>query len=133
MFPKVFNVHSGACEQRLTKGIKALNFISFLCICKKSTLSWRSSQPLRPPSFRSFRFLCSLRRRRTNLRDSAGVRGARQSSGASPTRGLFQGLSTPPRAGTRRVAGLSLSRRQCLEAPAQRGCEPESPSDRSKG
>ena len=37
MFPKVFNVHSGACEQRLTKGIKALNFISFLCICKKYT------------------------------------------------------------------------------------------------
>lgn len=25
------------------------------------------------------------------------------------------------------------SRRQCLKAPAQRGCEPESPSDRSKG
>ena len=37
MFPKVFNVHSGACEQRLMKGIKALNFISFLCICKKYT------------------------------------------------------------------------------------------------
>ena len=42
MLPKVFNFHSGTCEQRLTKGTKALNFISFfvymqqihiLCIC----------------------------------------------------------------------------------------------------
>ena len=33
MFPKVFNIHSGSCEQRLTKGTKELNFLLCVCVC----------------------------------------------------------------------------------------------------
>lgn len=101
---------------------------------QKVHLSWRNFPfPVASP-FRSFRFLCSLRRCRTNLKDlSRGLGNLAVQRGFSAERALPVASAPSLERGRGGWQAGVWSRRQCLEAPAQRGCEPESPLDRSKG